>query len=155
MDVAGGFRTFAVGITVMLAISAAAHAQEPQPTPASSAAKDEAQRKALEELKKQLEDLRKKSEATKALCEGVTLLARDLLPAVGQYQIVMRDGVRADTFLLDTHTGRVWKPFTFTSIKGEPEVWILQQRLDSEEASISWETRMLLEGRTKEPGPGE
>jgi len=152
---AGGFRRFVVGVTVMLAISATAHAQQPQPTPAPSAAKEEAQRKALEELKRQLEDLRKKCEATKALCEGVTLLARDLLPAVGQYQIVMRDGVRADTFLLDTHTGRVWKPFAFTALKGEPEVWILQQRLDSEEARTDWEIRMLLEGRTKEPGPGE
>ncbi len=42
---------------------------------------------------------------------------------VGRFQIVINKNIRADTFLLDTKTGRIWQNTTFTDLKGEPTVW--------------------------------
>ena len=49
----------------------------------------------------------------------------------GRFQIVMRDGVRADTFLLDTQEGTVWQLTTITEIEGQPTVWLFMERIDS------------------------
>lgn len=49
----------------------------------------------------------------------------------GRFQIVMRDGVRADTFLLDTQEGKVWQMTTITDIEGQPTVWLFMERIDS------------------------
>ena len=51
--------------------------------------------------------------------------------AEGRFQIVMRDGVRADTFLLDTQEGRVWRLTQLTDIDGQPSVWLPMERIDS------------------------
>lgn len=57
---------------------------------------------------------------------------------VGRYQIVINSNVRADTFLLDTATGRVWVPTRYTNLKGEPTVWEMQDRADSDEEIRDW-----------------
>jgi len=50
----------------------------------------------------------------------------------GRYKVVIREGVRADTFLLDTLEGRVWRLTQYTDIKGQPTVWLYMERLDSQ-----------------------
>ena len=49
----------------------------------------------------------------------------------GRYQIVMNPQVRADTFLLDTATGKIWQMAKLTDMKGEPVVWQYMERLDN------------------------
>lgn len=51
----------------------------------------------------------------------------------GRYQIVFNPNVRADTFLLDTATGRVWGHPSFTAYEGDPTAWQLEKRFDDEE----------------------
>lgn len=58
--------------------------------------------------------------------------------AVGRYQIVVNPNVRADTFLLDTVTGRVWQPTEYTNLKGKPTVWQVMDRVDSDEEIRDW-----------------
>ncbi|HUO89898.1 MAG TPA: hypothetical protein VMU08_12040 [Rhizomicrobium sp.] len=50
---------------------------------------------------------------------------------VGRYQIVFSPHARADTYLLDTETGRVWVMTQFTDLKGKPTAWNLTDRLDN------------------------
>jgi hypothetical protein len=57
--------------------------------------------------------------------------ARSGATTEGRFQIVMRDGVRADTFLLDTQEGRVWQLTQFTGIDSQPTVWVPMKRIDS------------------------
>ena len=56
----------------------------------------------------------------------------------GRYQIVFSPHMRADTFLLDTETGRVWSVVKFSELNGEPVVWEPMVRLDSEAEEIAW-----------------
>jgi hypothetical protein len=56
--------------------------------------------------------------------------AADTTPCPGRYQIVFNPNVRADTFLLDTQTGRVWRPVAFTDLEGDPDVWKFMPRVD-------------------------
>jgi hypothetical protein len=49
----------------------------------------------------------------------------------GRYQIVVNPQTRADTFLLDTATGRVWMVFKHADRVGEPTVWEEMGRLDN------------------------
>ena len=50
-----------------------------------------------------------------------------------RFQIVMRNDVRADTFLLDTQMGRVWARTQFTDLASQPEVWICEDRIDDQQ----------------------
>lgn len=61
--------------------------------------------------------------------------------AVGRYQIVMNPNVRADTFLLDTATRVVWHLTRFNDVKGEPTVWMVMERLDSDTEVLPWAQR--------------
>ena len=45
---------------------------------------------------------------------------------------------RADVYLVDTQSGRVWKPVTYTDIKGQPEVWMPQNRFDTMKEFRAW-----------------
>jgi hypothetical protein len=56
----------------------------------------------------------------------------------GRYQIFFSPHARADTFLIDTQTGKIWSRTKYTDIKGEPEVWELEERLDSDAAFNEW-----------------
>jgi hypothetical protein len=40
--------------------------------------------------------------------------------------------VRADTFLVDTTTGRMWTRIKFSDAVGEPEIWISERRFDTQ-----------------------
>jgi len=50
----------------------------------------------------------------------------------GRYQIVYSPHAARDTFLLDTQTGRVWEVARFTYLNGDPAIWDLMDRIDSE-----------------------
>lgn len=62
----------------------------------------------------------------------------DITPGAPRYQLFVNPNVRADTFLLDTATGRIWLRTTYTDIVGDPDVWVVQQRIDSDEELAAW-----------------
>jgi hypothetical protein len=63
---------------------------------------------------------------------------------VGRYQIVINPQMRADTFLLDTATGRIWAPGRYTDYVDDPRVWELESKVDNNqqlEAFLATKTR--------------
>jgi hypothetical protein len=60
------------------------------------------------------------------------------MSAPGRYTIVINPNARADTFLLDTETGRVWIPTQFPDIAGKPTVWQIQDRVDDKGELATW-----------------
>jgi hypothetical protein len=44
--------------------------------------------------------------------------------AGGRYQIVLNRGVRADTFLIDTQTGKTWVQTEITDAEGQATIWM-------------------------------
>ena len=75
-----------------------------------------------------------------------TVQAQSIAPqstiALGRYQIVINPNVKADTFLLDTQTGMVWVHAEITDLEGNPTVWKLMDRVDSEQEFIEWGARL-------------
>jgi hypothetical protein len=62
---------------------------------------------------------------------------------VGKYQLFFSPHARADVYLVDTETGKIWKPITITNAKdtnlqSPPEVWVYQERVDSERDFDNW-----------------
>ncbi len=57
----------------------------------------------------------------------------------GRFTIIFNPEIRADLFLLDTQTGKVWALVRYTDVFGEPRVWLRMERLDSLEDRILWE----------------
>jgi hypothetical protein len=62
---------------------------------------------------------------------------------VGKYQLFFSPLARADVYLVDTETGKIWKPITITNatdtnLKSAPEVWVYQERVDSERDFAIW-----------------
>ena len=58
--------------------------------------------------------------------------------SAGRYQLVVNPSARADTFLLDTATGHVWQRTKYTDLPGQPEVWQIQDRVDSQVDLMAW-----------------
>src|SRR5262249_44555474 len=55
---------------------------------------------------------------------------------VGRYQLFFSPLARADVYLVDTETGKIWKPIIVSNAKDDnfktpPEVWVYQYRVDS------------------------
>jgi hypothetical protein len=59
-------------------------------------------------------------------------------PPPGRYQIVFSPLMRADTYLLDTTTGQVWRQVTASHVNGEPSVWERMERLEGDNGAISY-----------------
>jgi hypothetical protein len=62
---------------------------------------------------------------------------------VGKYQLFFSPLARADVYLVDTETGRIWKPITInnakdTNLQSAPELWVYQERVDSERDFDIW-----------------
>lgn len=62
---------------------------------------------------------------------------------VGRYQLFFSPHARADVYLIDTETGKIWKPITITNakdtnLKSAPEVWVYQERVDNERDFDAW-----------------
>jgi hypothetical protein len=68
---------------------------------------------------------------------------------VGRYQIVVSPGVRADTFLLDTATGKTWVQTAITDVEDEPTVWLYRERLDDAADFTAWAMRQKLKKPTQ------
>jgi hypothetical protein len=56
----------------------------------------------------------------------------------GRYQIVINPQMRADTFLLDTATGKVWQLIKFSDIENQPTAWRYMDRLDNSMEVMLW-----------------
>ena len=56
----------------------------------------------------------------------------------GRFQIFFNPNVRADTFLVDTQTGKVWHLTTYTDVIGNPIIWQYMERIDSKEQLDKW-----------------
>lgn len=69
----------------------------------------------------------------------------------GRYQIVMSPIARADTFLLDTVTGRIWRLEKYSELPGEPLAWTSMDRFDTNKAIVDWAERY--KALTTEPRP--
>lgn len=48
-----------------------------------------------------------------------------------RYQIVFSPNVRADTFLIDTQKGKVWRETTITDVEGQPTIWKPMEIIDN------------------------
>ena len=48
----------------------------------------------------------------------------------GRYQIVFGPYARADVYLLDTSTGKIWNRLTHTFLVGDPDIWRYMDRAD-------------------------
>lgn len=55
-----------------------------------------------------------------------------------RYAIFFSPHARADQYLVDTDTGRVWQKVTYTDLVGEPEVWMPLTRIDSDAQFDEW-----------------
>jgi len=60
---------------------------------------------------------------------------------VGRYQVVLNPNVRADTFLIDTATGRTWVQTAVTDVEDEPTVWMYRERIDDAADFVAWGAR--------------
>jgi hypothetical protein len=61
------------------------------------------------------------------------VLKTDVAPNAPRFQLFVNPTVRADTFLLDTVTGKIWCKMTFTNLVGEPDAWIAEDRIDGDD----------------------
>jgi hypothetical protein len=64
----------------------------------------------------------------------------------GRFQIFFSPHARADVYLLDTETGKIWRPVTITNaqdsnLKTPPEVWLYQDRIDDIQQFNTWTLR--------------
>ena len=71
---------------------------------------------------------------------------------VGRYQIFFNPNVRADTFLVDTETGKIWRMQSVTDVVGEPSVWVFEDRLDSKADMKAWASQQTFKP-TASPAP--
>jgi len=59
-------------------------------------------------------------------------------PLAGRYQIFYSPHMRADTFLLDTETGKTWGRIDFSDLPGKPTVWMWEDRVDDQQELNEW-----------------
>lgn len=59
----------------------------------------------------------------------------------GRYVITFGPFARADMFLLDTQTGKVWRPVQYSDVVGEPDVWMSMDRIDNDAQFQQWLSR--------------
>lgn len=72
------------------------------------------------------------------------------LTAVGRYQLFSNPNIRADTFLLDTQTGKIWRQMKYTDIQDEPTVWKFELRIDNESELIDWASKQTIKPTPKQ-----
>jgi hypothetical protein len=78
----------------------------------------------------------------------------------GRYQLFFGPHSRADTYLLDTQTGSVWRPLTVTGateqgISGNPQIWVHQDRLDNSTELYEWVVMHSPHASKPNPTPSE
>lgn len=60
----------------------------------------------------------------------------------GRYQIVINPNLRADTFLLDTQDGKIWRMTKYGQLEGDPIAWEFEIRLDNGQQLNAWYSAM-------------
>lgn len=68
---------------------------------------------------------------TAMLVRGQSSGRPDAAGSTGRYQIFINPNAKGDTFLLDTHTGRVWVHVELPNLEGNPTVWKYEDRADT------------------------
>ncbi len=63
---------------------------------------------------------------------------QDTTAEVERYQIFFSPIARADAYLVDTKTGKVWTNIQYTDVQGQPRVWVYQEKIDSKEEFKQW-----------------
>jgi hypothetical protein len=56
----------------------------------------------------------------------------------GRYQLFFSPHARADQYLVDTETGRVWEKVSYTDLVGDPEIWLALPRIDGDIEFSEW-----------------
>lgn len=56
----------------------------------------------------------------------------------GDYVIVFNPNVRADTFLLDKKTGKIWRLTQYSDLDGEPVAWQYMERIDDTKGFVDF-----------------
>jgi hypothetical protein len=69
---------------------------------------------------------------------------------VSRYQVVYSPNARADTFMVDSQTGKTWQFVTFTDIEGDPHVWRPVVRFENEQEVQEWAGRQTFK-KTAQP----
>jgi len=67
-----------------------------------------------------------------------TITAPASAAEIGRYQITVNPNVRADTTLLDTSTGMMWRETQISDALGKPSVWHPVRRVDSIIDYLAW-----------------
>lgn len=78
---------------------------------------------------------------TEANARAKRIVASGRTPSIetrGRYQLVINPEMRADTFLIDTETGRIWTKTRYVDLKNEPVIWELNDRADSDGELSRW-----------------
>lgn len=70
----------------------------------------------------------------------------------GRYVITFGPFARADVYLLDTQTGRVWRPVQYPDVVGEPDVWLSMDRIDNDTQFDQWLIRQRLKSKASGSG---
>jgi hypothetical protein len=68
----------------------------------------------------------------------------------GRYQIFFSPHVRADTFLVDTQTGKVWQVVKYSDLEGDPNIWVPMDRVDNDAQLGQW-----MRGQTRKREPSK
>lgn len=66
-----------------------------------------------------------------------------LQPTGPRFQIIYKADIRADTWLLDTQEGRVWRSATYADYEGQPSVWKFEPRFDSVTDRREFESQLI------------
>jgi hypothetical protein len=70
-------------------------------------------------------------------------------PPIGRYQIVFNPNVRADTFLIDTQTGKTWVATHISDVEGDQTIWLFRDRADDEQEFSDWLKRQTPKPKNK------
>ncbi|MDA8094716.1 MAG: hypothetical protein M0T84_12615 [Betaproteobacteria bacterium] len=70
---------------------------------------------------------------------GAPAFGATLNPPPGRFEIVIDPHVRADTFLLDTQTGKIWRLVKYDDLPGKPVVWRFMDRIDNLPQALRWD----------------
>ena len=72
-----------------------------------------------------------------------------------RFQIFFNPNVRADTFLLDTQTGKVWQLTQFTDLNGDPTVWNRMDRIDDDKQLFQFYRQHDVKKTTEPASPNQ
>ncbi len=83
------------------------------------------------------------------LFANVSFASQDTGAVEGRYQMFFSPHARADVYLVDTKTGKVWTNVQYTDVQGQPTVWKYQERIDSEKDYMRWrrEQELIKQGK--------